>query len=531
MEFYLSFSTLLVTTLLFVLPPTLIFYLFDKNRAANTKPPHARGAWPIIGHLPLLSGTELPHKILGDMADEYGPIFTIKLGFQQALVVTSGEMAKECFTTNDKAFASRPKAQAYELMSYNYAVLVFTPYGDYWRRLRKTMMLEVLCQRQVEKLESIRVSELRASINSIYVAWVKKKDSKNPDYMVKLEMNQWIGELILNIMIRIVSGKRFSANDEEGVRFQEVIRKYFELLGAFVVSDFIPILKCLDVDGYKKPMKKVAKELDDILDGWLKEIKIKRNSAKEQQQEGDQVFMNVLVSILERSSEDDFPGFDHDTIVKATCHQIITAGLDMTSATLTWAVTLLLNNPITLAAAQAEIDEHVGRERLVEEADMKNLVYIEAIIKETMRLYPAAPLAAPPESISDCILGGYTVPKGTRLLVNISKIHRDPNIWSYPKEFQPERFLTNQKHIDDKGQHFELFPFGSGRRMCPGAAMAFQEMRFTLASLIQQFVLKKPSQEPYDLAESNGITICKKTPVEVLLAPRLSHTMYGTINE
>lgn len=202
------------------------------------------------------------------------------------------------------------------------------------------------------------------------------------------------------------------------------------------------------------------------------------------------------------------------------------AGLDTTSGTLTWSLTLLLNDPKALKIAQDEIDEHFGRDRPVEESDMKKLVYLEAIIKETLRLYPAAPISVPHESMEDCVVSGYNIPKGTRLLVNLWKMHRDPNIWSDPDEFKPERFLTSQKNIDVKGKHFELLPFGSGRRMCPGIFFAQQALHLTLATLIQQFVLEKPSNEPIDTSERSGLTTSKATPLEVLLSPRLSLNIY-----
>ncbi|KAJ9567400.1 hypothetical protein OSB04_003366 [Centaurea solstitialis] len=236
--------------------------------------------------------------------------------------------------------------------------------------------------------------------------------------------------------------------------------------------------------------------------------------------------MRVLISILEGVSEGDFFGFEHDTVIKAACQQLLIAGTDTSSLTLTWALSLLLNNPKALEIVQDEIDEHVGRDKLVEESDMKNLVYLDAIIKETLRLYPVAPLSVPHESIEDCIVGGYNIPKGTRLLVNLWKIQRDPNIWSDPLEFRPERFLTSHKDVDVKGKHFELLPFGSGRRVCPGAFFALQSMGLTLASLIQQFVLQKPSNEPIDMSESQGLTNNKAIPLVVLLSPRMSSSMY-----
>lgn len=432
-------------------------------------------------------------------------------------------IAKECLTTNDKVFASRPKSEAIKLMAYNYATFGFALYGDYWRQVRKIIMLEVLSQRRVEMLGCIRVSEVRTSIKDVYDAWVENKESENSDE-VKMEMSQWFGNLMINIMVRIISGKRFLPNDDERVRFQTVVKKFYDLVGAFVVSDFIPYLKCLDVGGHIKAMKKTAEDFDNIFEGWLKEHKIEREYG--QQREGSQVFMRVLISILEGASEEDFPGFDHDTIIKATCQQLLVAGLDTTSLTLTWALSLLLNNPKALKIAHDEIDEHVGRNRLVEESDLKNLVYLDAIIKETLRLYPAGPLSVPHESMEDCIVGGYNIPKGTRLLVNLWKMQRDPNIWSDPYEFRPERFLTSQKNIDVIGKHFELLPFGSGRRMCPGILFSLQALSLTLASLIQQFMLKRPTSEPIDMTESSGLTNSKATPLEVLLSPRLSCDMY-----
>ncbi|GJW57951.1 cytochrome P450 CYP82D47-like protein [Tanacetum coccineum] len=216
-------------------------------------------------------------------------------------------------------------------------------------------------------------------------------------------------------------------------------------------------------------------------------------------------------------------------VTKATLgpEALISAGWDTTFGTLTWALSLLLNNPKALKAAQDEIDEHVGRERPVDESDLKNLVYLEAIIKETLRLYPAAPLAVPHEALEDCVVSGYNVPKGTRLLVNLWKLHRDPNVWPDSEEFKPERFMTSHKDIDVKGKHFELLPFGSGRRICPGIFFSLQAFRLTLATLMKQFVLEKPSDEPIDMSENTGLTTSKATPLEVLLAPRLPLHMIG----
>uniref|UniRef100_A0A7N2MRR4 Cytochrome P450 n=1 Tax=Quercus lobata TaxID=97700 RepID=A0A7N2MRR4_QUELO len=222
--------------------------------------------------------------------------------------------------------------------------------------------------------------------------------------------------------------------DQEGNdNSRKALRDFFHLSGTFVVSDALPYLKWLGVGEYGKAMKKAAKELDHMVGGWLEEHKQRKlcGGMKENQD-----FMDALLSIV--TDEDEISSYDADTIVKATCLGLILAAIDMTTITLTWALSLLLNNREDLKKAQQELDVQVGRERQVQESDVKNLEYLQAILKETMRLYPAAPLLVSHESLENCTLAGNNFPTGTRLLVNVPKLHRDPSVWVDPTEFRPD---------------------------------------------------------------------------------------------
>ena len=180
-----------------------------------------------------------------------------------------------------------------------------------------------------------------------------------------------------------------------------------------------------------------------------------------------------------------------------------------------------------LKKAQDEIDIHVGRDRNVEDSDIENLVYLQAIIKETLRLYPAGPLLGPREAMEDCTVAGYYVPCGTRLIVNVWKIQRDPKVYMEPNEFRPERFITGEaKEFDVRGQNFELMPFGSGRRSCPGSSLAMQVLHLGLARFLQSFDVKTVMDMPVDMTESPGLTIPKATPLEILISPRLKEGLY-----
>lgn len=104
---------------------------------------------------------------------------------------------------------------------------------------------------------------------------------------------------------------------------------------------------------------------------------------------------------------------------------------------------------------------------MVEEKDLGNLSYLDMAVKESFRLHPIAPLLVPREGLEETSIEGYWIPKKSRVMVNTWAIGRDPNVWSENvEEFYPERFI--ERNIDLKGQNFELLPFGSGHRMCPG---------------------------------------------------------------
>ncbi|KAF7809781.1 cytochrome P450 CYP82D47-like [Senna tora] len=196
--------------------------------------------------------------------------------------------------------------------------------------------------------------------------------------------------------------------------------------------------------------------------------------------------------------------------------------------TLIWTLSLLLNNQLALKKLQEELEIHIGRNRMVQDSDLKNLVYLQAVVKETLRLYPPSPIVTLRAAMSDCTFScGHHIPNGTHLMVNVWKIHRDDRVWCDPHEFKPERFLSCHKDVDVRGKNFELIPFGSGRRSCPGASLALQVVHLTLARLLQSFyVSSTPSNEVVDMTESNGLSNLKATPLQVVLIPRLDATLY-----
>ncbi|KAF5185352.1 Cytochrome p450 [Thalictrum thalictroides] len=197
---------------------------------------------------------------------------------------------------------------------------------------------------------------------------------------------------------------------------------------------------------------------------------------------------------------------------------MIAAGTDTSSGTMEWAMSLMVNNPQVIKKAQAEIDVRIEKGRLLDESDINKLPYLHCIINETLRMYPPAPLLVPHESSQDCAVGGFIVPRGTMLLVNVWGIQSDPKLWDEPTKFKPERF----EGLEGTREGFKFMPFGSGRRGCPGEGLAMRVVALALGALIQCFDWERVDEKMVDMSEGLGITLPKAQPLEAKCRTRSS---------
>jgi len=186
--------------------------------------------------------------------------------------------------------------------------------------------------------------------------------------------------------------------------------------------------------------------------------------------------------------------------------------------TMTWAMAELIRNPRVMKKVQSEIRNQMRNKSVITLDDIDHLPYLKMVIKETWRLHPPVPLLLPREVMSEFEINGYKIQPKTLLYVNVWAIGRDPDSWKDADMFYPERFMDN--NIDAKGQNFELLPFGSGRRICPGMYMGTTMVEFGLANMLYQFDWELPDGmvvEDIDMEESPGLAVGKKS--ELLLVP------------
>jgi len=207
---------------------------------------------------------------------------------------------------------------------------------------------------------------------------------------------------------------------------------------------------------------------------------------------------------------------------------LIAGGTESSAVTVEWAISELLKKPEVIAKATEELDRVIGRGRWVTEKDIPQLPYVDAIVKETMRLHPVAPLLVPRLAREDATVDGYDIPAGTRVLVSVWSIGRDPALWDAPEEFMPERFLGSK--LDVKGQDYELLPFGSGRRMCPGYSLGLKVIQVSLANLLHGFTWSLPNgmtKEELSMEEIFGLSTPRKFPLEAVVEPKLPAHLYA----
>nr|BAU59409.1 cytochrome P450 82an1 [Fallopia sachalinensis] len=517
----MDFLTVLASSFL----PSLIFLYYvlklrkivpkTKTTFSSTlKPP---GAWPILGHLPLFALQKAPtFRTLAAMADLHGPVFVVQLGMQSIVVVNSWEFFKECLTIKDKQLASRPLFAQGKYLGDDFASFGLAPLGSLWREMRKLTMVELLSTTKLGELGHIRMSEL----NDFLKAMHQSSKSNN-----KIVLSEWFSLLVMNTIIRLIARKRYTydgVENQEAKRVRKVVKELMYVFGQFVLSDAFPLsfVEWLDPQGHIQMMKRVSKEIDQIFGDWI-------DDHRQRGQQDEKDFVDVLISLADQGKIK-CDQYDADTIIKATIKSIFVGANDSTSLTLTWMTSLLLNHRHVMRRVVEEIDQEVGRDRWVEESDIKSLVYLQAVVKETLRLYPPGPLSTPHAAAEDCCVAGHEMKKGDQLLFNVWKVHRDPRVWSQPDEFIPERFLEENKVSFGvtKGPEFWYIPFGSGRRSCPGSELAFQVLHLTMARFLQGFALSTPMDEAVDMDEGQGISLLKKAPLEVNATPRLSSNMY-----
>ncbi|KAH8959956.1 hypothetical protein BDL97_06G104900 [Sphagnum fallax] len=506
-NFALLITPLLLSTLLVVV---LQRFGFRKSQ----KLPPGPWPWPVVGNLFMLGKS--PHTAFARFAEQYGPLVYLRLGSTHTVVASSPALAKEFLKTQDHVFQARPASLAFNILTNNLSMGVIS--GSTFRHVRRICVNELFTTKRLQLFQPMRTAEIHAMIKDIYV---EAQDDK------VIDLNFKLASLSTNNITQMLFRKRccgVGTNQRETRWFKETVDEMFRWYGVFIIADYIPYLKWVTkLQGIDASLQALYTKLSTFIQQIIDEHRRNPNIV-------DNDTIKDFVDVLLTMPQEDGTGQLSDDTIQAIISDMLAAGLDTSSVTLEWVMAELLRHPDIMQRAQKELDTIVGTNRLVTESDLQHLPYLQAILKETFRIHPPAPLMNAHRSIQPCQVEGYNLPTNTTLFVNLWAIGRDPNIWEKPLEFDPDRFMQHPE-IDVHGHNFELLPFGSGRRACPGRPLGILFAQIVLANLLQSFDWTLPpnlQEEPMklDMSETFGLTLKKTQGLCAKAQPRLHPHFY-----
>jgi len=516
--------------LLFALPLVLLLHVASRSRRKQAKPlPPSPPGLPVLGHL--LHVGARPPVSLRDLAARYDPggggLMLLRLGTVLSLVVSSPRAARAVLRTHDHAFASRPPSRIVDDLVYGSSNVGFAPYGEYWRRARKLVTVHLLTAKKVRSYRAARQEEA-----GLVVAKLREAAAAGAAVDVGGAVNAFANDIIC----RAVCGKFFR---EEGRNrlFRELNHMTTVLVAGFNVEDYFPGLASF-LGVFTRFMSNKVSQTHQRWDRLLEEIISDHERRRiadhwsgagggdddDDDDDEETDFIDMMLSVQEEY------GITRDHI-KAILMDMFEAGTATSSLVLEFAMVELMRNPHLMAKLQDEVRRNTPKgQEMVKEENLASMAYLTAVVKETLRLHPPAPLLIPHQSMADCDIDGYTIPSGTRVIINAWAISRDPKSWEKAEEFMPERFMDggSSADIDFKGKDFQFTPFGAGRRMCPGANFGLATINIMLANLMYCFDWMLPEgmeKEDIDMTEVFGLTVHRKE--KLILVPKPPHDTFA----
>ncbi|GAB2218327.1 hypothetical protein Droror1_Dr00001547 [Drosera rotundifolia] len=438
-----------------------------------------------------------PQKAMANLAKTYGPIMTLEFGHVTTVVVSSPTLAREVLQKNDLAFSGRMVMDVGRALNNHENSMLWLPVSTVWRNLRK------ICNSYVFSVSKLDGSEyLRQRKVHELVAFVQQSCQK------RAPVN--IAKAAFVTSLNLLSNTFFSvdlAMYDTACEFEDLVWKITVQYSKKNIADLFPILKRFDIDlqGIRHEtgiyLGKIISQFNAIIDQRLQDRKLSSHERND--------VLDALLDICENKSEE-----LERSKIPSLLVDLFVAGTETTMTMLEWAMAELLHNPEKLKKAKQELMEVIGKGNLVEEAEIAKLPYLQAVMKETFRMHSPIPMLAPRKAANDIEIAGYTILKDTQVLVNVWAIARDPSLWHNPDSFEPERFLGSE--LDVRGRHFELLPFGAGRRICPGLPLAVRMLQLMLGNLIHSFDWELENEitpEAMDMEENFSFTLHKARPL------------------
>ncbi|XP_047083072.1 tyrosine N-monooxygenase-like [Lolium rigidum] len=484
--------------------------------------------WPLVGNLPEIMLNKPAFRWIHLKMNEMGTdIACFRLGGVNVVPITCPKIAREVLKKQDANFMSRPLTFASEAASCGYKDAVLSPFGDHWKKMRWVFTSEIVCPSRHKWLHDKRADEANNFTRYVYnlaTGSSSRGSSDANNVNVRHVTRHYCG----NVIRRLVFGRRYFGEPQPNggpgpleVEHMDASFTSVGLLFSFCISDYLPWLLGLDLDGHEKVVMESNATMNRLHDKVIDERWMQWKGGELRLDEVED-FVDVLITLR------DGDGNSLLTIeeVKAICKDMVLAAIDNPSNAVEWALAEMVNSPELLDMAVEEMDRVVGRERLVQESDIPELNYLKACIREAFRLHPFAPFNVPHVAIADTTVAGYRVPKGSHVLLSRAGLGRNPTVWDDPLRFKPERHMGDDVEVALTENELRFISFSTGRRGCMAASLGTAMSVMLFGRLLQGFTWAKPAGLPViHLSESkHNLSLAK--PLVLHAEPRLPVHLY-----
>ncbi|CAI0418200.1 unnamed protein product [Linum tenue] len=428
------------------------------------------------------------------------------MGSYPVVLVSSPPLADEIFREHDVSFAGKPESPLADRLLFGDSGFVTAPYGEYWRFMKKMCVTELFSTRQLERSRSVRREELARFLRRL---------AMKSQATAAVDLRDELLTLGNNIICRMAMSMKCSEEDNEAKRYRTLVNATRDLTLKMLLTSMLGPFKKLGRFMLRKQATEVPARFDELLEGILKKHEERSGGGAD-----DETNCDDLMDILLRVSKD--PNAEVNVTrknIKAFFLDLFLAGTGTTTDATVWVMAELINHPEVFKRVRKEIHDLIGSSnngRLVEETDIPNLPYLQAVVKEAMRLHP--PVVVVPRACREtCNVGGFDIPKGTAVAINVYSIMRDPAVWVNPDDYSPERFLKSSDDSGRRSHHGGFIPFGGGRRMCVGSAMALSVIHCAVAAMVHCYDWKlENGEESVNMETTLGFNMALAKPLVCL---------------
>ncbi|KAI5070436.1 hypothetical protein GOP47_0014779 [Adiantum capillus-veneris] len=466
-------------------------------------PPVVPGV-PVLGNL-LQLGEKRPHKTFTTWAEKHGPIYTIKMGSETMVVISSPELAKEAMITKFSSISTRKMTKALSILTAQKTMVAMSDYGAEHRMLKKLVVTNLLGQTPQKANRKLRERAFYQLVDNIFDELKKQEGIINVREHVKRMLFPFALHQVLGRDPDFVFVEEWGRNVSRWEIFQSLVMDPLEAVIEVDWRDFFPALKWVP-NKVEEKIWAVNSKRKAIVSALVSEQRKLLANGK-----APDCYLDILLTEATHLTE---------TQLVMSAWEPIIESADTTLVTIEWAMYELAKHPMVQERLFEEIKD-VARSRLVTEEDLPALKYLDAIVKETLRIYPPVSLLPPRHVDEDVKLGGFDVKKGWQILINVYGINHSKKIWVEPEVWNPERVLKDAS-LDLGVKDHRILPFGTGKRYCAGVTQAMYIVPMAIAYLVQHFKWAlSPEEAGKGVVDTVYLTTHKLYPLEALTTARV----------